>query len=245
MSCLIKKSLPISILKNSCDVFVNKLTDIFNSCIKENQFPDSLKLAEITPIFKKSDDTNKENYRPISILSKLSKVFEKILHKQISEFMEEKFSKLLCGFRKKHNTQSALLNMIENWKKELDKGNYIGAIIMDLSKAFDTINHNLLLAKLGAYGFELSSIKLLRNYLSNRKQRTKINGNFSSWMDILCGVPQGSILGPLLFNIFINDIFNFVENTRLCNYADDNTLYSSHQNYDMVRETLKENFTRW
>ena len=130
-------------------------------------FPDILKHADITSVFKKGDSTKKENYRPISTLSNLSKVFERILHDQISNFIEPKFSKFLVGFRKKHNTQHALLRMIEKWKTKLNNGCKIGAIIMDLSKAFDTLNHDLLLSKLCAYGFCSKSINFLKSYLSH------------------------------------------------------------------------------
>ena len=132
--------------------------------------------------------------------------------------------------------------MIEVWKKNLDKGNEIAVIIMDLSKAFDTINHSLLLAKLEAeaYGFSMASLQLMQNYLCNRFQRTSVNESFSDWKET--GVPQVSILGPLLFNIFLNDIFYFINNGNLCNYADDNTLYSTGKNLNMVQKNLKINF---
>ena len=132
--------------------------------------------------------------------------------------------------------------MIEVWKKNLDKGNEIAVIIMDLSKAFDTINHSLLLAKLEAeaYGFSMASLQLMQNYLCNRFQRTSVNESFSDWKET--GVPQVSILGPLLFNIFLNDIFYFINNGNLCNYADDIMLYSIRKNLNMVKENLKINF---
>ena len=115
----------------------------------------------------------------------MSKVFERILYKQIYAFMTIKFSPNLCGFRKNHKAQYSLLKMIETWKKHLDKGEKIGVILMDLSKAFDTINHSLLLAKLDAHSFSRMSLKLIQNYLCNRQQRTSINGSFSDWTEIM------------------------------------------------------------
>ena len=125
--------------------------------------------------------------------------------------------------------------------KNIDKGNEIAVILMDLSKAFGTINHCLLLAKLDAYGFFMTSPKLMQSYLCNRFQKTSVNASFSGWKEIETGVPQGSILGPLLFNIFLNDIFYFINNGNLCNYADDNTLYSIRKSLNMVKENLKIN----
>ena len=217
---------------------------ILNKCLEDGIFPDSLKYADVTPVFKKGDNTAKENYRPISTLSNFSKVFERLLHNQISNFMELNFSKFLTGFRKKHNTQHALLMMIETWKSKLNVGHKIGAIIMDLSKAFDTLNHDLLLAKLSAYGFDAKSVTFLKSYLSDRHQRCKIGNTFSDWQKLIAGVPQGSILGPLLFNIFINDLFLIIEKCTLCNYADENTLYACHQTLDDVIVALRRDFSK-
>ena len=141
--------------------------------------------------------------------------------------MKNKFSPYLCAFRKNHNAPYSLLKMIEKWKKQSGKGEKVGVIFMDLSKAFDTINHNLLLAKLKTYGFSNQALRLLQSCLCKRFQRSIINGSFSSWNELIIGVPQGSILGPLLFNIFLNDIFLFISKCQLCNYADDNTLCKS------------------
>ena len=176
-----KGDIPAKILKNSINTYLSELTILINNCLKEGVFRDDLKLADITPIFKNEDSLIKKNYRPISILSHLSKVFEGILYKQIDSFMKNKFSPYLCGFRKNHNAQYSLLKMIENWKKQLDNGEKLGAIFMDLSKAFDTINHSLLLEKLKAYGFSNQALRLLQSYLCNRFQRSIINGSFSSW----------------------------------------------------------------
>ena len=131
-----------------------------------------MKIAEISPVFKKIDNTSKNNYRPISTLSNFIKLFESILFTQLNRYMQIYFSKYLTGFRKNHNTQNSLLRMIESWKVRLNNGSKVGVIIMDLSKAFDSLNHELLLAKLKAYGLDSSSVTFMKNYLTNRLQRT-------------------------------------------------------------------------
>ena len=144
----------------------------------------------------------------------------------------------LCGFRKGLSTQHALLNLLKNWQKCLDKSGVVGTVLMDLSKAYDCLPHDLLLAKLSAYDFDSSAITLIANYLSNRYQRVKIGSTFSSYLEILRGVPQGSILGPILFNLFINGLMFFIQETEVCNFADDTTIYSCSSNYEEATQKL-------
>ena len=195
-----------------------------------------MKLADVSPILKSGESVYAQNYRPVSVISAISKIFERCMHKQLSPFVEKFISPNMCGYRKGYNAQYAMVSMLEKMKKYLDKGGFAGAMLMDLSKAFDTINFELLLAKLYAYGLDKNALALIQNYLSNRKQRVKVGDSFSSWSNIEQGVPQGSVLGPLLFSIYLNDLFWFNENTDACNFADDTTLYKCDwQVRDLIR----------
>ena len=188
-----------------------------------------MKYADITSVVKKSDTTGKTNYRPISTFSNFSKVFEKLIYAQVNSFMEPKLSKYLTGFHAKHNIQHALLKMTETLCALLNKDNKVAAIIMDLSKAFDTLKHNLL-CKLKAYGFSKNALTFIQSYFTNRHQQTKVGDKFSKWQKISIGVPQGSIL------------FHFIETTTPYNYANDNTMYSLDKNFNIVISRLRRDF---
>ena len=169
-----KDNIPPKLLKDNNDICSIVLSSDINRCIHNGNFPNNLKNADITPTFKKGDRLSKRNYRPVSILPTLSKVYEKILYRQIYEYCNRIFSKYLRGFRKHHSTQHCLLFMLETLKKALDNGLCIGIVLTDLSKAFDSISHDLLIAKLNAYGFSFQSLNIISDYLIGRKQRTKM-----------------------------------------------------------------------
>ena len=234
------QNIPGKIFVENADIYYTKITELINGHIESSSFPDSLKFADVNPVHKKKERTNPENYRPVSVLSYTSKVFEQVMHEQINSKMSNHLSSKLCGYRKGFSSQHAIISMVEQWRKSLDNKGYAGAVLMDLSKAFDCMNHELLLAKLYAYGFSKNAIKTIHSYLNNRWQRVKINHSFSSWTELLLGVPQGSVLGPLLFNIYLNDLMWFINYGEVCNYADDTTLYSCNTNLNDLKFNLEK-----
>ena len=158
------REITVDILKNSEFCF-SELIKCINKAFTENKFPDTLKISDRVPVFKKLDLTDKTNFRPVSLLPILSKVFEKIMYNQLYEYLETFLNKLLCGFCKAHSTQHALFRLLQKWKKELDSSGIVGTILMDLSKAYDCLPHDLVIAKLEAYGLDTNSLRFLFDYL--------------------------------------------------------------------------------
>ena len=206
----------------------------------EGVFPDLLKTARVIPLYKSGEKTNINNYRPISILSFFSKIFEKTMYHYISNFMDK--YNLICkqqfGFRSKHSIHHAVISVVNNITNGLDSNNIVIGVFLDLKKAFDTIDHTILLKKLYAYEIRGKAHTWLTSYLTGRTQYVVYDGNKSSTLSMTCGVPQGSILGPLLFIIYVNDICNVSDFLFKILYADDICVVSQGHNLEDLLDTL-------
>ena len=243
-----KKSLDIhnlnsSILKISLPFIINPLTYVYNLAIRKNHFPTAFKRAKVIPLPKTADHSSIDNFRPISILSILSKPLEKHIHTHLLGYLESKslLHPSQSGFRPKHSCQTALTKLCDNWLWAINEKDIVGTVYLDLRKAFDLVSHNILIEKLRFYLQSRPSTALFCSYLSNRKQSVFVNGSFSSEVAISCGVPQGSILGPLLFSIFINDLPLCIEslpNASIDLFADDSTLHSRGKTTEQLQSVL-------
>ena len=232
---------PTKFIKLSATLIAPVLEKIFNLSMKSGVFPDALKVAKVIPIFKKGSPTSINNYRPISVLSPINKIFEKILYSRLIKYIDK--SKLLYkyqyGFRKNHSTEHALIELIDQIRLSIGKGQMTCGIFIDLSKAFDTVNHQILLDKLEHYGIRGHALALFKSYLSNRNQYVHLDKCKSQTRPISCGVPQGSVLGPLFFLLFINDLPNCCSNGKIRLFADDTTIFFHTNSIDEVILTGK------
>ena len=228
------------ILKMAAAAIAGSLTRLFNVSLTTGDFPMDWKKANVYPVFKSGDPCLRTNYRPISVLSIIAKVFETVVHQQVTSYFisNNLFAKAQSGFRSGHSTQDVLLRVTEDWKLALDDDNLVGIMFIDLSKAFDSIDHSLLIAKLSAYGFDKISLQWFSAYLSNRQQRVVLDHVYSDWATVMRGVPQGSVLGPLLFIIYMNDLPAVLQHSHMNLFADDIALYVMHSDPDILQTYL-------
>ena len=221
------------LLKSVKNELKKPLTLIINQMITTGIFPEAFKISKITPLYKKGDHSLLTNYRPISLLPRISKVFERIIYDQMYEYLNENnlLAKEQFGFRKNHSTEYAAISLVDHISKQMEHGKTPGALYIDLSKAFDTLSFDIILYKLNYYGITGKELQLLTNYLQNRKQYVIFNNHESELTEITTGVPQGSILGPLLFSITINDLKKSSKKLRFLMYADDTTIYFNLEDF--------------
>lgn len=210
------------------------LSIIFNKCIAQGKWPEHFKKAEVIPIFKAGEKSKTNNYRPISLISNLAKIFERMIHNRFTEFFNEFniISNNQFGFRKGTGCDNALASITEFIYNRLDLTKPVIATFLDLAKAFDTVNHEILYDKLYRLGIRGLALDLIKSYLKNRIQVVNVNGNISSCEYLNIGVPQGSILGPLLFLIYINDLLDSIPNCIIVSYADDTVILCSEDDWN-------------
>lgn len=244
------EGIPIRLIKQNAVTIVPILTDLVNASLEESNFPNCLKTAKVVPIYKNGLKNNLGNYRPISILPALSKPFEKVIHHRLSSFFARNKTIHVnqYGFQPNSSTLSATVNLVNEIQQNIDRRRLCSAIFIDVSKAFDCVPHNLLLKKMQSYGIRGDAIRLIESYLKNRQQCVIVDKSISSLETVQFGVPQGSILGPLLFIVFINDIFELPLKGKLQLFADDASIVYKGNNIDTLFEDMQHDMNliqRW
>ena len=240
----------MDIIKKSFEFIAQPLTEIINRSLLNGIYPDLLKLAKVIPIFKTGNSANFSNYRPISLLSNFSKIFEKVFYNRIIDFVNrfEILYPLQFGFPKNHSTVFSLTYLINKIATSIDHNEITVGIFLDLSKAFHTLDHQILFSKLEHYGIRGIALQWTKSYFYNRRQFVQFNVTRSTECFIKCGVPQGSILGPLLFLLYINDLPNATKLAECLLFADDTSIFLSHSDLSYLISTMNaelENINVW
>lgn len=230
---------PARFLKEGADFLKIPVTFLVNMSISENTVPEAMKIARVKPLYKKNSNLDVGNYRPVSILSIVSKILERSIYVQLESYLVENniIYEYQSGFRSSYSTDTCLIHLLDHIKAKNAKGLYTGMILLDLQKAFDTVDHDILCSKLKLMGIE--STDWFKSYLSNRSQIVTVGSIHSDLADVTCGVPQGSILGPLLFLCYVNDMVISIDpDCKLLLYADDSTILFSHKDPDQIADKL-------
>ena len=230
------------IVKGIKNCILTSLVHICNLSITTGIVPNHMKITNVVPIFKSGDDTLFTNYRPVSVLPIFSKVLERLVNNRLIAFLDKYkvIYEYQFGFRKKNSTHLALISLIDKLSSAMDQGDKVIGIFLDFSKAFDTADHNILLLKLEHYGIRGTALDWFRDYMSGRKQFVTYNGVKSSRSNVSCGVPQGSILGPLLFLIYVNDIQNVTHHSFPILFADDSNLFVTGKDLEIIEKKANE-----
>ena len=233
LHCCGHDNISSSTLKCTAHEICDCLTLIINQSITTGIFPEHLKIAKVVPIYKKDDQSQIKNYRPISILPVISKIFENAMHSQLMEYFtsHKLLSNQQYGFRPNKSTELATLELMDRNINNMNENFCPVNIYLDLSKAFDSLIYDILLSKLKYYGLQSNALQLIKSYISGRCQYVQLGDVKSSTHAVVCGIPQGSVLGPLLFNIYINDITKATSKFNIIMYADDTTLVSTLENF--------------
>ena len=237
-------NLPGIFLRDGAEILSTSITQLCNLSILLSSFPNDCKIAKVIPLYKKGSKTDPKNYRPISLLPLLSKIVEKVIHDQTQQFLTENemLYRFQSGFRPNYSTDFCLSFLNDKIVKGFDTGLLTGMILIDLQKAFDTINYEILLEKMKVMGFSNHVVNWFKSYLSNRNFHVAIGNSLSCAGELTCGVPQGSILGPLLFLLYVNDMQQAID-CDLFLYADDSCLVFQHKNVRDIEINLNKNFS--
>jgi len=234
----------------AADVIAPSLTWIFNLSLRTGSVPSIWKVAKVIPLYKNGAMSDPGNYRPISILPALSKIFERHIHSHLMTHLDSNnlLYKHQSGFRTFHSCQTALTSMVDSWASDIDSNKLVGILLIDLRKAFDLVNHNILLTKLKLYKCSDHCVSLFSSYLSDRLQQTQFQNHLSNHADLSVGVPQGSILGPLLFLLYVNDLHLISNTSTFHMFADDSTFCTSSSDIHVIEKNLESdlsNISKW